>query len=170
MAATFSLALVNTMMGKTLVAAYAAGGAEFTDGASFKKCMTGGFLDVFGGVRPATPETVESGTRLVRLYNNAPTYTTGLNWEASANLTLGKIEKLESEVWQGLVTLAGTATWFRFYSAVSGDCAGGASVNYCRFDGSVGTSPTNDLVLTATGLVVGVPIIVASFSVTLPVA
>lgn len=165
MALTFSTGLANALAGKTIAQAYTpTKAADITDGASFKTCMEHGFLDIFGGTRPANPDTTEGSTKLVRIAHNG---STGLHFEATGEIASGKVQKVAADVWSGVVTLAGTATWFRFYSANTDD-TGGASTYYLRFDGSVGTTSASDLQLASTSLALAAPLIITTFDVQMP--
>lgn len=118
MAARLSTGLVNALMG--------------TD--SFRECFALGFIDVYSGTQPTSPDDASGGTPLVTLSSGGTG--TGLSWEAAA--VSGVLSKLSSETWQGTVAADGVAGWFRLRAA--GDTGLLASTTAKRYDGAIGTS------------------------------
>lgn len=141
----------------------------YTSGSSFKALMDGGFLGIYGGTRPANPETVEGSTALVIITKDSVAFDAShdLNFEDAAAVGDGVVSKLSTEIWSGVVAAGGgTATWFRFYAS---DDAVGASTTKKRFDGSCGSAGTEDLVLANSALVAAATLTIDTFNVGLPI-
>lgn len=162
MAPRFSLGLANVMLGATV------GGHT---GAPFKTVMDLGFIYIYSGTQPLTPELAASANGSVQLCKiTLVGEATGLSFEAVNYIAAGQISKSTSATWQGTVSATGTAAWFRFVDHGDDPNVAATAGDKIRFDGSVGTTSSSDLQLTTTALVLGAPLTIDSFDVTLPVA
>jgi hypothetical protein len=120
----------------------------------------GGFLEVFAGVQPASPDTNTTGsTLLFTLYSNGTS--TGLHFDDSAS---GILTKLTGEVWSGTAGADGTASWFRLKTA--GD-SGATGTLEERLDGSIATSGA-DMIMSNTLVVISSLQSCTTFQLTLP--
>lgn len=157
MALTFTPGLVNKMLG-------------FTGGSTFRSLMQGGFLDIYSGTKPTSATNVEAGTRLVQIRKTGVA-AGSLGWCIAASILGGSIKKAGASLWQGVTstTVAGVASWYRFYSAASVK-GNTSSATLCRFDGSVGTTSSFDLQLTSTTISVNQPITIDSFKIKIPMS
>jgi hypothetical protein len=111
--------------------------------------LNAGFLDIYDGVQPATPDTaVTSQNKLAHL----PLGATAFGASASGTKTANAITN-------GTGLANSTATWFRAYKADDVTAV---------IDGSVGTSNA-DLVLNDTAITTGGTVAVTAWSVSMPV-
>jgi len=139
------------------------GGAGGTGG--LKTLLNGGVLDIFTGAQPASADYVETGTKLARISSTSgssygPGGLDGLQFGNSAAGVLART----SPAWQGAVTVAGVAGWFRYYGTTG---TSGTSATTWRFDGAVGVSGA-DLNLSHTNLVVDSVLDIKNFNITEP--
>jgi len=127
---------------------------------SLATIMNGGFIRVFSGAQPLTPEGVETGALLAQISSTSGTV--GLQFGTAGSGILPKA----ATVWSGTCGTSGIAGYFRFYDAnvFTGVDNAGTS---CRFDGDIGTI-TGTLLLSNTNLVVGAPIIIDVAQFTIP--
>lgn len=145
MAARLSTGLVNALMG--------------TD--SFRECFALGFIDIYTGAQPTSPDDAATGTKLCTLYSDGTS--TGLSWETAA--VGGVLSKLSSQTWSSTVLADGTAGWFRLREA--GDSGTGASTTAKRYDGSISTSGAQ-MNLGQLALLTGAPFVISAATFTLP--
>lgn len=131
--------------------------------------MADGIIDIYSGTQPATVETAESGTLLCSITLSGGAFTGGVSTNGlEFDLGTGELTIASGETWSGTAVATGTAGWFRFYSndydtgADSGDA-------YIRFDGRVATSGA-ELNLNTVSLVEDGPVVINSFSFTIPIA
>jgi len=144
MAYRFSTGLRNAMM----------------DSTGFKGAMTLGFLKIFSGTIPTDADQDEgAGTLLLTI--SVDSGATGLSFGAVANGTVVKA----NEVWSGVGAATGVASWFRFYDSNE---TTGASTTAIRFDGTVGTSNA-DMLVVSTSITSGATTTVDSAEFILPV-
>lgn len=123
--------------------------------------LTGGFLDIYGGIVPPSPESsVGAATKLCRVSLNDSG--TGLSFEDNASN--GVIAKKISETWMGTNLATGTATFFRFVQ--DGD-DGTEDADAVRLQGTVGVIGA-DLNISDVALVSGAPQTVKYFFVASP--
>ena len=110
--------------------------------------LNGGFIEIYTGVQPATPDTSLSGNTLLVTCNvNATAFAAATGGLATANT-----------VSTGVAGATGTATWFRCYRS-----DGVTAV----LDGSAGTAGT-DLVLVTASIVAGASVPITSWTVSCP--
>lgn len=131
----------------------------------FDTAMTLGFIYIYDGTVPSSPDDVTASNVLVKISNNSTA--TGLTFDAAA---AGVIQKKSAETWSGLVALSGTATFYRFISADATDNTGegkAASTAFARMQGTIGTSGA-DMNLTSTVLTNGATQTINFFSHTFP--
>ena len=107
----------------------------------------GGFLDVYAGSQPATPETAAGSTALA---------TFALPATFAASVTNGVITA--NAIAAVTIANTGTAAWFRVTEADHATPL---------FDGLVGTS-ASDMILNATSLVAGASLTISSLTYTVP--
>lgn len=99
--------------------------------------LNGGFLDILDGTQPADADTaITTQVRLATLTFASPAF-------APASGGIAVSNSLGSET---NAPATGTATWFRTYKA---------DHTTVVFDGSVGTAPPSNLVLTTTAILAG---------------
>lgn len=120
-----------------------------------------GFIYLYDGTQPASPDTGATGTLLgkVTLNNDG---STGLSWEAAA---AGVLPKDVDENWQFAGLANGTVGWFRFSEAA--DTPTNTSATAKRIDGLVGTAGA-DMNISNTAVVLAAVSTVDSFSFTMP--
>ena len=111
--------------------------------------LNSGFIEIYDGAQPATPDTALSGqTKLAKL----PLSATAFGAAASGIKTANAITSATA-----LAT--STATWFRAFKSDDATAV---------IDGSVGTSGT-DMIINATAIVTGATVSVTSWLVEMPV-
>jgi hypothetical protein len=128
--------------------------------AAVKDELDGGFLYLFSGTVPATPDAATGASTLLATLSVDDDGTTGLTFAAP---TGGSMAKTSSENWEGTVLANGTVTYARF--CASGDDGTGASSTAPRLQLTVGTAGAElnlSSVVLATG---GDPVKVGGFSV-----
>jgi hypothetical protein len=136
--------------------------------------LAGGFIAIYSGAQPASPDDPASGTLLAVIYSDGATASTGLTFDAPVDNVLSKAA---AETWSGVATNNGTAGWFRFYQLVTnaatslteGTDDDSVSKSNARLDGSVATSG-GDLNISSTTITSGATQTVSSFSITQPLA
>jgi hypothetical protein len=101
----------------------------------FKPNMDGGFLYLYPGSQPSTPDAAASGTLLGKVTVSADD-ATGLTFQTPA--VLGVMSKTAAELWQFKGLTDGQVGWFRFCEAA--DTPTTASGTAARFDGTIGTA------------------------------
>jgi hypothetical protein len=109
------------------------------NGRSMKDLFTYGILEIYSGSQPADADTIEAGTKLLRISASAAAITpgvstNGLTFDAPA---AGVLSKAAGQTWQGAGLADGTAGWFRFYTNMYHTGSGTTKI---RFDGTVNTS------------------------------
>lgn len=129
------------------------------DSASLKDILDGGFLDIYSGTIPATADDALTGATLLCRVSNGGS---GLTFDTSA--VGGVLSKNPSEVWQGLNTASGVASFFRFVTAAD---TGAASDTEERIQGTVAVLGA-DLNISNTSLTVSAPQAIQFFYVALP--
>jgi hypothetical protein len=112
--------------------------------------LASGFIEIYTGTQPATPDTALSGNTLLA--------TLGINATAFGAASSGT--KTANAVTSGTAGNTGTATWFRCYKS-----DGTTAV----LDGSCGTSGA-DMDLNTTSIVSGATVAVTAWTVSMPVA
>ena len=137
-----------------------------------KTAYANGVLAIFGGAsQPADCNSAETGTLLCLVTLNSGAFTPGVatNGLEFGTVADGALPKASGETWSGTVLAAAstgtTATWFRFYDNTY---TTGASTTAKRFDGAISTSSAAELPMANPVLVSGAPLVISSFTVTLP--
>ena len=116
--------------------------------AALDAACNGGFLDIYDGTQPATPDVaVSTQVKLAHLPLSATAF-----GAASAGT------KTANAVTNGTGLAASTATWFRVYKSDDTTAV---------LDGSAGTSGT-DLVLNSAAITIGATVSVTSWTVSMP--
>jgi hypothetical protein len=112
--------------------------------------LTGGFIRLFAGTRPTTPDQAEVGT-LLGIVTNDGVAGSGLHFTSA-----GAILQKSTEPWVFYGVATGTAAWFRIVQP--GD-TGAADMSALRIDGDIGTvaGVPGDMNWTDTGVLTGVP-------------
>lgn len=128
---------------------------------SFKAAMDGGYLRIYAGPVPATADDAITGATLLCTVSNNAT-ATGLTFNGTASG--GAISKTTAEVWRGVNSATGTASFWRLSATAD---AGAASTTEPRLQGTVGTVG-NDLNLSSVALTSTVSQSIDSFNVGLP--
>lgn len=110
---------------------------KLLDTGSFKGLFTGGFIDIYTGTQPASPNTgagTVGATKLCTVYSDGAS--AGLNFAAAA--TDGVLSKLGTETWSGTMLANGQAGWFRLRE--TSDTGLSDSTTAARMDGAIATS------------------------------
>ena len=111
--------------------------------------LNGGFIEIYDGAQPATPDVAVSGqNKLAKLSLNATAF------GAAASGT-----KTAAAITSSAALLTGTAAWFRAFKSDDATAV---------IDGSVGTSGT-DMVIATTAISSGATVSVTSWTVSMPV-
>lgn len=126
------------------VAAAEAGAADTVvvsaKGAGVNDLLKFGFIKIFSGTQPASADSAETGTELVKITNNGGAHVTATGengLEFNDDATAGVLSKLTTQTWKGSPGNTGTAGWFRFYAQ---EGTAGANSTAVRFDGACGLS------------------------------
>lgn len=139
---------------------------------SLKDSLANGFIAIYSGSQPSTPDAAATGTLLCVIYSDGATASAGLEFDAPvANV----LSKAAAETWSGVAVASGTAGWFRYFQLVTdaatsltqGTDDDTSTKSNARLDGSVGVSGA-DLNISSTSIVSGATQTVSSFSVTMP--
>jgi hypothetical protein len=123
-----------------------------------KTIFDGGFLDIYTGGQPSSPDYAETGIKLIRI--SVSSGATGLTFGTAAAGLLPK----SADVWSGACILAGVGGYFRFYGTGG---TSGSSASERRIDGNVGVSGA-DLPLTNATLALGATITIDEFTLEVP--
>lgn len=134
----------------------------------FKEQFSDGVIEFYSGPQPADADNAIQGTLLGYVTQDGGAFTpgsatNGLNFDDPAN---GIINKAAAEDWEFTGIAVGTIGWGRLKGNAT-DAGAGADTTHYRVDFSVGISGA-DLNLANITVVVGTPITVNSFAVTLP--
>ncbi len=128
-------------------------------GGGLKGALNLGFINIYSGPQPISPDSPATGTLLGVVSVNA--VGTGLTFEAAA---AGSIAKTTAENWKFMGAATGTAGWWRFYPAAGNPSI--SSTDEARLDGSIGSSGA-DMVLSNVAIVIGSPNTIDVFQFTL---
>lgn len=120
-----------------------------------------GFLKIYSGTQPTSPNDAVSGTLLVTIYSDGSA--AGLEFDDAAS---GVLSKKSTETWSGTAGNTGTAGWFRIHAP--GDALGSSTADE-RIDGACGTSGA-ELNMSSTSIVSGSVHSVSTFQLTMPAA
>lgn len=126
-----------------------------------KTALDGGFLSVFEGSQPATPETAATGTKLAIISVDGDG--TGLTWE----VVLNALAKPSGDSWSGLGLAPGTAGYVRAHGASDDPTSTGTTTNGTdeRFDMIVTKTGTRECVVSTREVIVGQAFTINSASV-----
>lgn len=105
-------------------------------GASINDLLKFGFIKIFTGTQPASADSAESGTELVKITDNGGAHDTGTGengLQFNDDALAGVLSKLSTQTWKGSPSNNGTAGWFRFYAQ---EGTSGSSSTAVRFDGA----------------------------------
>jgi hypothetical protein len=138
---------------------------KFDIAGSIASILRNGTLRVFRELRPASADDPEPGSVALEITLNGDAFTAGasengLNLAALDGNTMKRMidpDTAATEVWRGIVSLAGIAQSARFYA---NDVVTGSSTSSKRIDFAVGT----DFVLSNSNLEVGLPVEVTDVS------
>lgn len=122
-----------------------------------KTIFSGGYIDIYSGGQPSSPDYAETGTKLLRIGIGG---TGGVQFGTAAS---GEIPK-SAETWSGTVTVAGVGGWFRLYGTGG---TSGSSTSEKRIDGNVGVSGS-DLVLANTTFALNATVTIDTFTLQVP--
>lgn len=127
-----------------------------TQAALLASQFAGGFIRLFSGAKPATPDLAETGTLLGVVSVDAVSGA-GLHFQASGPALLNAPD----ENWWFRALANGTVGWFRIVQP--GD-TGANDLNALRIDGTVGTSlAPGDMNWVSTDVTAGLPYSLDSF-------
>lgn len=133
----------------------------------FDAAFADGVIYIYSGPQPANADAAISGTLLAKVTKDHAAFsfgtaTNGLNFDSP---TLSVITKAAAENWQAIAIAAGQAGWGRLMGNASD--ALGSSTTLPRMDFSIATSGA-DLNLPTIDFVIGTPITIDTFTLTLP--
>ena len=126
---------------------------------NFQDIFYKGFMDLYEGSMPSSPDNAPGTVKLVRLYSDG--LAIGLTFDDSV---AGVLYKKSTETWSGVGITSGTIGWYRIVAP--GD-SGSSSTTEERFDGDVSTLGAS-INLSALTVQSAVPITLSTYSVTLP--
>jgi len=134
-------------------------------GGAFRDIFKHGVLEIYSGSQPATADTAESGTKLLRITVSSGAFsagapTSGLLFGAPSAGVIAKT----ADVWSGVGLANGTAGWWRLYDNAYTTGGGTSGVN---IDGNCATSG-GDLNMASLTVTLSATTTIDSFSVTLP--
>lgn len=134
-------------------------GGSFRD--IFKNCV----LEIYSGSQPATADTAESGTKLLRITAASGAFSAGspANGLHFGAPSAGVIAK-SSAVWSGVGLATGTAGWWRLYNNAYTTGGGTSGIN---MDGNCATSG-GDLNMASLTVTLSATTTIDSFSITEP--
>ena len=135
---------------------------KMLDTGSVKTIFAAGFLKLYTGAAPASPDDAATGTLLSTISINAGG--TGTNFDTAA--VAGVLSKAPAEIWSGVNAATGTAAYYRHVAA--GD-TGASSITQARLQGSVGVLGA-DLNLSSVSLVSAATLTVDYYSAAMPVS
>ena len=134
---------------------------------AFEDIFDGGRILVYSGTQPGSANNAATGTLLAQVTN------LGLLWSpggSSAGLNFSRdgawVLASPSQSWRLLVSVAGTAGWFRLVGPAADD--GSASFVLPRIDGAIAASGAAEMLLSDTALVSGASMPVQQFLFSLP--
>jgi hypothetical protein len=120
-----------------------------------------GFISIYQGTQPASPDTGATGTVLGLVTLNGDG-STGLSWEVAA---AGVLSKDTDEVWQFTGLANGVAGWFRCWPAGGNPLS--TSSTEARVDGLIATAG-GDANMSNVNVVTGAVSTVDAFTLTMP--
>ena len=118
--------------------------------AALDTALSSGFIEIYTGTQPATPDTALAGNTLL--------VTLGISATAFGAASSGT--KTANAVSSGTAVATGTATWFRCYKSDDATAV---------LDGSVGTSGC-DMNIATTSIVASATVACSSWTVSMPAA
>jgi len=131
------------------------------DSSPLKTQLAAGFIKIYSGAVPASADAdLASAVLLCTISVNSTG--TGINFDTAA--VLDTISKAPGEVWSGVNSNSGTASFYRHVAAAD---TGAASTTAPRIQGDVGTSG-KELNLSSTTLTSGATQTIDYYSVALP--
>lgn len=136
------------------------------DTESLKSIFDDGFITIYAGTIPASPDDGIGAAVAIVEYTDANQVAgvgTGLDLEAAA--VGGAISKAAAQVWEGTAGATDTATFFRFYQLA--DAQSGASTTAPRIQGTVGGGGA-DLFVASTSFTSAVDYTLDMFSLSIP--
>ncbi len=129
------------------------------DTSPFRTLLDASRLKLFSGAAPASADDAE-GTELVSIgSDDADTH---CHFEAAA--VSGVLSKVSGDVWSGVASATGTATYFRLQLPADG---GGLSTSALRMQGTIGTSGA-DLNMSSVSIVSAATQTIDTFDLTMP--
>lgn len=138
-------------------------------GDSLKATLDGGYIHIYEGAPPASPDDAITGTLLATIYSDGGASSAGLNFDTAASS--GVLQKAPGETWDNSDTTnvaTGTATHFLHVAAAESDgTAIGASATAPRILGTVALAG-GDMDLANTSLTAGGVQSINFYSIALP--
>lgn len=134
-------------------------------GGAFRDIFKHSVLEIYSGTQPATADTAESGTKLLRITASSGAFTAGspANGLLFAAPAAGVISK-STDVWSGVGLASGTAGWWRLYDNAY---TTGLSTTGIRMDGNCATSG-GDLNMASLSVRLNATTTIDSFAITQP--
>lgn len=125
-----------------------------------KEVFEGGFIGIFTGGQPTSPDDAETGGKLVEI--SLAGGTAGITWGTAGD---GGCPK-SADTWAGTIGTAGIAGWFRVYDAPK---LSGSNGTARRVDGNCGVSGS-DLEMANTSLVKNATLTIDEFTLSFPIS
>lgn len=129
---------------------------------SLKAALDNGFIKIYSGTPPASADEAIGGGNVLLCTVSVNSTGTGITFDATA--TSGAISKATAEVWSGVNSSSGTAT---FYRHVTSTDDGTTSSTQRRIQGTVALAG-GEMNLSSVGLTSGATQTVDYYSVALP--
>lgn len=129
-----------------------------------KNAFNLGFIDIYSGSAPTSPNDAATGVLLVTVSNNSTA--TGITFDDGD--VDGTIKKAVAETWSGTAVANGTAGYFRLRE--SSDTSNVSSPTKRRLDGSIGTSGSSDMTIGSLTITSGAPFVITAAVITTPQA
>lgn len=130
-----------------------------SDARSIQDIFYKGFIQVYSGSQPTSPDNAPTGTLLCTFYSDGTT--TGISFD---DAVVGVLSKATAETWSGTAGATGTAGWFRI---ITPNDLGTANSTDERIDGAISTAGAelnfNNLSITS-----GSVQTISTFSITVP--
>jgi len=128
-----------------------------------KTALDSGFIAIFSGSQPTSPQDAANGTLLATFSLDGDG--TGLTWDAPSN---NKLKKPTAANWSSTASATGTAAWCRVYGA--GDNPSSASTSKARVDMVCSRTGSSECILSTTSIVSGGTVTIDSAEIIMPIS
>ena len=131
----------------------------YSDAKTVQEVFYKGFIDLYTGSIPSSPDNAPVGTKLVRIYSDG--LAVGISFDDASS---GSMNKKTGETWSGSGITSGTIGWYRL---VAPNDSGGTSTTEERIDGDISTVGAS-INLSSLTMQTAVPLTISTFSISLP--